>query len=217
MIGTLLIGGDLCGQVRIDRLKLIKNLNSLKVRDKKLIQQGSPCDMDFFDKSIQTIEDAKSKRKVCEKLRFCNTNNVACYRRFGLMLAKYALENDTVDIEEALQVEKRDALENYNADKFLLFKDGAWKIVHDIESVIDEVVEFARVVIDATEKDRKSEEIRKDDSFEGLLKHSTIKEPVTGKGLIDVRKMEKEEGRYGSNAGRGCDTRKGPCSCGAWH
>lgn len=36
-------------------------------------------------------------------------------------------------------------------------------------------------------------------------------------GVIDLLKIGKLEGRFGSNGGRGCDVLEGPCSCGAWH
>lgn len=36
-------------------------------------------------------------------------------------------------------------------------------------------------------------------------------------GAIDLYRLQKLEGRYGYNGGRGCDVLSGPCSCGAWH
>ena len=53
---------------------------------------------------------------------------------------------------------------------------------------------------------------RRNGSFKELIRVSSNQ-----KGEIDLREMEREEGRYGSNGGRGCDVSKGPCSCGAWH
>jgi hypothetical protein len=67
----------------------------------------------------------------------------------------------------------------------------------------------------ATNNKKGSGKKRTDDSFNGLLNHATDKKT----GTIDVRKMEQQEGKYGSNGGRGCDVGigGGPCSCGAWH
>lgn len=76
---------------------------------------------------------------------------------------------------------------------------------------VDSAMEKFETVTAAITKNWEPEDERKDSSFEGLLQHVSTKEG------IDLRKMEKEEGRYGSNGGRGCDTRNGPCSCGAWH
>lgn len=36
------------------------------------------------------------------------------------------------------------------------------------------------------------------------------------KKVVDAEKQEKENA-VGRNGGRLCDTRRGPCSCGAWH
>ncbi|MFH1610833.1 MAG: hypothetical protein ABIA91_02985 [Patescibacteria group bacterium] len=52
-------------------------------------------------------------------------------------------------------------------------------------------------------------------TFRDVLAHSLIK--VDGEVCISLRKMAELEGRYGSNAGRGCDVKYGPCSCGAYH
>lgn len=50
-------------------------------------------------------------------------------------------------------------------------------------------------------------------SFDAVMRHA--KNPKAGG--IDPRRLDALEGRYGSNGGRGCDVRSGPCSCGAWH
>jgi len=50
-------------------------------------------------------------------------------------------------------------------------------------------------------------------TFENVLNYSIDK----NSRAIDLLKMSSLEGRYGSNGGRGCDVRSGPCSCGAWH
>lgn len=50
-------------------------------------------------------------------------------------------------------------------------------------------------------------------SFEGLHRCCIID------GVLDSRVMEAHEtyASLGSNGGRPCDVRSGPCSCGAWH
>lgn len=55
---------------------------------------------------------------------------------------------------------------------------------------------------------------RKTGTFNELKAKSTEKD-----GSINTLRMESQEGRYGSNGGRGCDTGigGGACSCGAWH
>ena len=40
---------------------------------------------------------------------------------------------------------------------------------------------------------------------------------MTTEGYIDLQKLERLEGRFGYNGGRGCDVLTGLCSCGAWH
>tara|TARA_Y100000310_G_scaffold94631_1_gene92387 strand:- start:2697 stop:2990 length:294 start_codon:yes stop_codon:yes gene_type:complete len=52
--------------------------------------------------------------------------------------------------------------------------------------------------------------------FNSVVAHSTRNEPGVGP-VVDLGAMDALEGRFGSNGGRGCDVRSGPCSCGAWH
>lgn len=51
------------------------------------------------------------------------------------------------------------------------------------------------------------------DAFEDVINHA-IDHKI---GVIDIRKMEALEGRYGYNGGCGCDVRFGLCGCGARH
>lgn len=49
--------------------------------------------------------------------------------------------------------------------------------------------------------------------FDGLHRCCTID------GAYDLRLVEAHEvyASFGTNGGRRCDVRSGPCSCGAWH
>ena len=53
-------------------------------------------------------------------------------------------------------------------------------------------------------------------SFEDVVASAVI-QSGPNRGAIDLSRIEALEGRFGSNGGRGCDVRSGPCSCGAFH
>jgi len=59
--------------------------------------------------------------------------------------------------------------------------------------------------------------MEKDKENIGSEFNDVINYAINEKGHLDLRKIEKLEGRFGSNGGRGCDVLSGPCSCGAWH
>lgn len=49
-------------------------------------------------------------------------------------------------------------------------------------------------------------------TYEGLVACCT-----TADGAVDLGLIEAHEGIHGSNGGRRCDVKRGPCACGAWH
>jgi hypothetical protein len=83
-------------------------------------------------------------------------------------------------------------------------------LIQEFGSVDAAIEKFETVTANIT-KHWQPEEERRDGSFEGLMRHAATKNG------IDLRKLEAQEGRYGTNGGRGCDVSSGPCSCGAWH
>lgn len=94
-----------------------------------------------------------------------------------------------------------------NSDEIKKITDELINEFGSIEAAIDK---FITVTANIKSKWVPGEE-RKNGSFNGLINHASTKEGV------DLRMIEAEEGRYGSNGGRGCDVISGPCSCGAWH
>jgi hypothetical protein len=50
-------------------------------------------------------------------------------------------------------------------------------------------------------------------SFENVLNYCFD----TFRKVINSKRFEELEERFGYNGKRGCDTADGPCSCGAWH
>lgn len=72
---------------------------------------------------------------------------------------------------------------------------------------------FAHTVLDDTDPaEYKDPRLSVGSDFGSVVAHA-----MTPEGAIDLAKIQELEGRFGSNGGRGCDVRRGPCSCGAWH
>lgn len=92
--------------------------------------------------------------------------------------------------------------------------DETKKLVKELENEfgsIEVAIEKFKTATANILKDWVPGKVREGGSFESLINYASTKDG------IDLRKIESQEGRYGSNGGRGCDVLTGPCSCGAWH
>ncbi len=88
-----------------------------------------------------------------------------------------------------------------------------FKIIPDNEEIFAHVERFAHIALnDSDPTEHRDPRLAIGDDYASVVRYAT-----TSEGAIDLSKMGELEGRFGSNGGRGCDVRSGPCSCGAWH
>lgn len=129
------------------------------MRQKRLIEEGNPCDIDFTDRTIQTVADIRRKGPtVCPNRDQCLRRNEAegiqCYRRLAVQMAGYILRNKS-RFEQAVEEEKAGFLSDAPDRKFWVFRDGIWQVVQGKGNVIDEIVAFARLIIDLQPEERR--------------------------------------------------------------
>ena len=129
------------------------------MRQKSLIKEASPCDTDYTDRGIQTIADAKAKgRVVCQNFLQCQKRNVTeeiqCCRQVAQQMAGYILDHKE-SFNEAVKNEREEYLQYGPEGKFWVFRDNNWQVVEGKKNVIDDIVEFAKVIIDLQPGERR--------------------------------------------------------------
>lgn len=129
------------------------------MREKRLIKEGSPCDTDYTDKNMQFVSDAKEKGKVfCPNLEQCKKRSTAediqCYRRVAQEMAGFIL-NRKSPFEEAVQEERKEYLNDAPDGKFWICRNGEWQVVKGKENAVNDIVAFARVIIDRQPNERR--------------------------------------------------------------
>ena len=149
------------------------------MRDKKLILECSPCNNDFTDKSMQKFSDAQTKGPVvCDNLSKCSEKGIQCYRTAAKQMAAFVIDriNDGEAFSSAIQAEKRDYLKDAPDGNFWVKRDGKWKTTKGKENVIDDIVDFVKVILDLSpEKEHgKAPEIDLEDVTENSV--SDLKE-----------------------------------------
>lgn len=123
------------------------------MREKSLIKKGSPCDIDFLDKDIQSLSDAKKKGQVfCPNLKQCQELNtpIGCSRRVAQEMADFILERleSNLSLEEAIQREKEDYLRLAPAEKLWVCRNGKWQVVQGGGNVVEDIIAFALIILD---------------------------------------------------------------------
>lgn len=124
------------------------------MREKSLIKEGSPCDIDFLDKDIQSLSDAKKKGQVfCPNLKQCLElkTPIGCSRRIAQEMADFILERleSNLSLEEAIQREKEDYLRLAPAGELWVCRNGKWQVVQGEEgNVVEDIVAFALIILD---------------------------------------------------------------------
>lgn len=129
------------------------------MRARNLIERGSPCDVDFADRKIQSLKDVERGGLVpCSNLAECRKRNKAegiqCFRRAAMQMAGFILKNKS-PFGQAVEKEKAGFLSGAPDGKFWVFRDGIWQVVEGKGNVIDEIVAFARLVIDLQPGERR--------------------------------------------------------------
>lgn len=130
------------------------------MRTARLINDGSPCDIDFTDKTMQTARDFLSRRKVlCTNLDQCQRRSqretIICSRGTAIQMARIILENGE-PYEQSVSKARAELLADSTIEgKFWVFRSSKWLVVEGKANVIDDIVEFARTIIDFHPGDRR--------------------------------------------------------------
>jgi len=174
------------------------------MRERQLILQGSPCDVNFHEGGPQTIAKSKSRgREYCPHINECakgilnKTTGSLCVLQLGIQVAQQCLKRGR-SIEQEMSTFRREV--PHPAKGFIWSPDRKTFTFIDREEAIRKVQEFAESILEGRKTEVGS-------SFEDVMTHVTTPEG------IDTRALENLEGRFGGK----CDVTSGPCACGAWH
>jgi len=128
-------------------------------REKRLIIDGSPCDVNYFNKDLLTINQAKEiRRQQCVNYGACKTEARPCTLRYGLEVAGYIIKGSSLQ-KELEELSKADFLDN----EFWYSKDGKeFEKIHEKSLVLRAVAEFAKLVL------LSDEEIKSCDKCNGI-------------------------------------------------
>jgi mannose-6-phosphate isomerase-like protein (cupin superfamily) len=127
------------------------------MRQRELIENGSPCFNDFTDRNMQTMADAQKIGFVsCPNQEQCEIKGISCYRTIAKEMANFILVNKD-PFEKVIQKERTIFLEETHKEntEFWVFRDGKWQVVMGRENIVEDVVAFARIIIDMKEGERR--------------------------------------------------------------
>lgn len=113
-------------------------------REKRLILDGSPCDTNYFDRKLLTIQQAVIKgRTYCSNIEECKTEKVYCLLRSGLEIAQYVVKGSSLknELDDFAKVDflEEECLNSIDGKKFEIIKGKA--------KVLAAVERFARTVL----------------------------------------------------------------------
>lgn len=187
------------------------------MRKRRLVLEGSFCDMNLYADGPQTVAEAKTLGpQPCPRLNQCKDGGLGaaglqCVMATGLEVARFALRGGTsvarqmTDYRQGHFVPKEGWVFSHDRKRFEIVPEGRAS-----SALVEQFAHIALNDSDPSTDEKKRREVGS--SFQDVVAYATTKE-----GAIDLSKMEELEGRFGSNGGRGCDVRSGPCSCGAFH
>lgn len=186
-----------------------------KPRERRFILNGSPCDTNFYPDGPRTVAEAERLgRSPCPKFKECSSGKMTdylCAIKFGVEVAANATrEGKSVHAEASGDF--AEFLKDTNPPKGFIWSSDRkeFTVIKDKRDALEKIEGFAAQVVDGVQKTPSTQTVGP--NFENVIAYAT-----TENGAIDLARMEKLEGRFGSNGGRGCDVLSGPCSCGAWH
>ena len=113
-------------------------------REKNLILQGSPCHMDYFDKTLLTIMQARERGVgYCSNMDDCKKGEIPCALNLGLQVAGKVIQGSNLkqELEELAMAPWLDMefWNSVNGKEYVRLK-GKAKVLRAIES-------YARVVL----------------------------------------------------------------------
>ncbi|NIM47498.1 MAG: hypothetical protein GTN40_05085 [Candidatus Aenigmarchaeota archaeon] len=124
------------------------------MREQRLILEGSPCSMDFFDRSIKTVSDSLSRGpRLCPKFTNCNSGalgpgKLQCVMLTGLEVARYSLKESVSVSQEIKDFRKKAKLKPPGVKGYMDTSKNDFKILTDWNEICNAVFEFARVILD---------------------------------------------------------------------
>ena len=189
------------------------------VREKRLILDAVPCDTNFYADGPRTVDEAKrAGRSMCPHFDTCNNGELdantghQCVMLFAVQVAGYAIKQCNSVSSEVRGDFGEFIRTSCNPPKGFIWSSDRKEFVFitDKDEVLKKVEEFASSVLGTSSTSRPTQAVG--DSYAAVVAHA-----MTKNGAIDLSRVQELEGRFGYNGGRGCDTRRGPCSCGAWH
>ena len=187
------------------------------MKEHLFIFEVSPCDTNLYPDGPKSISEAKQLgRQLCPYSKKCKEKlnpktGFQCVMSFGTQVAQYCINN-----QHPVEVEMKDLKKEFPsliAPKGFVYSSDRkeFTIITDRNEALEKIEKFAKMVLESTDIFQKNPRFQVGNEFEDVLAHA-----MTPDG-IDLRKIQELEGRFGTNAGRGCDVKNGPCSCGAWH
>ena len=114
-------------------------------RERELILKGSPCNVDYFDRDLLTVQQVieSGQNYRCINLSQCQRDDNTCALQLGLQIAQYvvqgnSLEKEMKDFAEAPFIEK----------EFWNSVDGKeFKVMQGKAEMLRAVEGFARVIL----------------------------------------------------------------------
>lgn len=183
------------------------------------VKDVSFCDTNLYPDGPKTVEEIRARgRELCPHLSKCqqggfiHPENHQCVMMNGAEVARNAVKEGHSVSEEMRDF--RVAGLHPPGGWIVSLDRKTFSIISDGAEALNLVEHFAHIaLLDGEEKSVPTEVNAVGPTFTDVVAHAT--DPETG--TIDLNKMQKLEGRFGTNGGRGCDVLSGPCSCGAWH
>lgn len=180
-----------------------------KFRNIDFVLEGSPCDVNFYPGGPFSIDEAIklglsicAHEEKCEKLKNShNQKRLSCIMYLGVKVAREALKKK-IKVSDEIKDNFKNFFEEYTSDGYIWSEDGKNSIIiKDKDEALRKIEEFAIQVVGTSEPRGIGP------TYDDVMVFATTKEG------IDLRKIELLKGRFGGN----CDSKEGPCSCGAWH
>lgn len=184
------------------------------MRERRLVLEGSFCNMNLYADGPKTYEEAnRLGYQLCPRANICKKDglgNHGCVMITGLEVARHTLRGRSTMTEEMIDF-KRGHFKP--SEGWIVSLDRkSIHIVPEGRGTTSLIERFAHIALDDNHPSTKEELRAVGPDFEDVIAHASTRE-----GAIDLMKVQELEGRFGSNGGRGCDVLSGPCSCGAWH
>lgn len=114
-------------------------------RELKLVQQAYPCDTNYFDRTLLTISQVKSKgREVCPNFSICRKTPGNCAHRYGTLVAGYVMQGG--DLKSELLDFAAEA-PDLNGEYWDSQDRAAFELIRGKARIIRAVERFTRIVL----------------------------------------------------------------------